>query len=79
MALPAALRFFRDVSARHITMMLEARIGREGSDYFEFPGKSKKGSMLSLDMSFTRGKIGHGNPSLKSTGVVQSNLAIPIE
>jgi hypothetical protein len=74
---PSRFRFTRDVAAQHLTMILEARIGSEGLDYFEFPGSTKKGSQLSMDMNFMSGKIGQGNARLSSIGVVESNLAIP--
>ena len=65
------------MAAQHLTMILEARIGSEGLDYFEFPGSTKKGSQLSMDTNFMSGKIGQGNARLSSIGVVKSNLAIP--
>src|SRR5271168_4581119 len=71
--LPGSRRFFRDVGSQHITMVLEARIGRVEHDYFEFPGPMKKGSQLLMEMDFNRSKLGEG-VSRTSQGVVQAEL-----
>jgi len=68
---PAKLRFFRDREIRHISMTIEADIGLDGVDYYEFPTATKSGCEMAIDVDASQGLLGQCG---KAAGVVQSKL-----
>jgi hypothetical protein len=73
-ALPASLRFLSDIGWQHIVTTLEAVVEKEDSDFFQFPGKNKKGSTLELDLKFTGGSLGQGQLTKLTEGNVTTRL-----
>ena len=74
-SLPPRIRFFQDRRMRHLVMGLEARVGVEGSDYFQFPTAKKEGCELWMEMDVGTGKICQRTPGMSNAGVVKYELA----
>jgi hypothetical protein len=74
---PPSLRFFGDRRFRHLVVMLEARIGEEGGDDFQFPGPHKRGSDLAINLNINKGRIWHGNQDELGDRTVRSKLDSP--
>ena len=73
--MPARFRFWEhDVGVKHITMNLEASIGQEQMDFFQFPGINKTGCALNMELAFDSGRVGQGIPKIRSMGAVASRL-----
>ena len=73
-SLPAKIRFLGDRKTRHILLTMEARIGSEAGDLFEFPTEKKTGCKLWMGIDMTKSKLSEAKPELRSTGVVLSRL-----
>lgn len=73
-SLPAKIRFLGDKKTRHILLTMEARIGSEAEDRFEFPTEKKNGCKLWMGVDMTKSKLCEAKPELRSTGVVVSRL-----
>ena len=74
LSLPLYVRSMFDRKFRHIEMELEARVGKEGEDRFQFPAPNKSGCRLVLGMNIGQGKVWRGNPGKIDAGVVKSKL-----
>lgn len=68
---PKSLLFFE---RQHILMVLETHIKRDGLDFYEFPGATKRGSTLSMEIQVNGSMFADDKPRLSSTGLVQSTL-----
>lgn len=73
-SLPARIRFLADRKTKHFLLTLEARIGSDGEDFFEFPTQRKEGCKLWMEMDMTKSKHWESKPELRSAGAVASKL-----
>jgi hypothetical protein len=73
-SLPAMIRFLTDRKPKHFLLTLEARIGSDGRDFFQFPTQRKEGCKLWMEVDMTKSKHWEAKPNLRSAGVVASRL-----